>query len=85
MSKSAVAQTNSDLAALVNAWCDRRAIDPLRVVLSCYPILNNLTDDWVALAYSLKIIRAQHGCDLEPSELDAIVRLQHLAESVVYR
>ena len=85
MSNSVVAETNGDLSALVNAWCDRRAIGPLRVILGCYPILNNLTHDWAALANGLKTIRAQHDRELEPSEMDAIVRLQHLAESVVYR
>ena len=85
MSQSVVTETNSEIAALVNAWCDRRAIGPLRVILGCYPILNNLTDDWAALANGLKTIRAQHGRELDPSEMDAVVRLQHLAESVVHR
>jgi hypothetical protein len=85
MSQSAVADTNKDIAALVNAWCDRRAIEPLRVILACYPITNNLTDDWAAIAAGLKAIRVHHSRDLVPSELDTVVRLQHLAESVVYR
>ena len=80
-----VADTNEELSALVNAWCDRRAIGPLRVILACYPIVNNLTDDWASLAAGLKTIRVQHGSDLERSETDAVVRLQHLAESVVDR
>ena len=85
MSQSVVAETNKDIGALVNAWCDRRAIGPLRVILACYPLVNNLTDDWAAVASGLKTIRVQHARDLEPSEMDTVVRLQHLAESVVYR
>lgn len=85
MSQSVLADTNSDLAALVNAWCDRRALGPLRVILGCYPVPTGLTDDWAILAQGLKTIRAQHGRDLEPNEMDAVVRLQHLAESVVHR
>ena len=85
MNKSVVVETNSDVAALIDAWCERRAVDPLRVILNCYPIVNNLTDDWAALANGLKTIRAQHGRDLEPQEMEVVVRLQHLAESAVYR
>jgi hypothetical protein len=85
MSQSIVSETNNDVAALVDAWCDRRAIGPLRVILGCYPILNNLTDDWATLANGLRTIRVQHARELDPSEMDVVVRLQQLAESVVYR
>ena len=85
MNNSLVADANQDIAALIDAWCDRRAIDPLRIALSCYPIPNNLTDDWAAVAASLKTIRARFGRDLPPEELDTVVRIQQLAESIVYR
>ena len=85
MSQSVVAETNNDVAGLINVWCDRRAIGPLRIILGCYPILNNLTDDWAALANGLKTIRAQYGRELDPGEMDTVVKLQQRAESVVYR
>jgi hypothetical protein len=80
-----VAETNDAVAGLIDAWCGRRALGPLRVILGCYPILNNLTDDWAALAIGLKTIRVQHGRELAPEEMETLVQLQHLAESVVYR
>ncbi len=85
MNHNLAADTNKEIAALVNAWCDRRAIGPLRAILACYPIVFNLTDHWAAIAEGLKAIRIYHGQDLEPSEMDTVVRLQHLAESIVYR
>jgi hypothetical protein len=85
MSESVVADTNKGISVLVDAWCDRRAIGPLRVILGCYPLVNNLTDDWAALASGLKTIRVKYGHDLTPNETDAVVRLQHLAEGIVYR
>jgi hypothetical protein len=84
MSQAIVSETNKEICALVDAWCDRRAIGPLRVILACYPLVNHLTDDWAAIASGLKAIRVRHGRDLEPNEIDTVVRLQHLAESVVY-
>ena len=85
MSQSIVADTNEDISALVDAWCDRRAIGPLRIILSCYPLVNNLTDDWDALASGLKAIRVKHSHHLEQGEMDTVARLQHLAEAIVYR
>ena len=85
MSESVATNTNKDISVLVDAWCDRRAIGPLRIILGCYPLVNNLTDDWAALASGLKTIRIKHGHDLEPSEMGTVVRLQQLAEGIVYR
>ena len=50
-----------------------------------YPRVSGLTDEWALLAASLKTIRFQFGEDLLATELDCVVELQHLAESVVYR
>ena len=85
MGKSLVDETNAEVEGLVNAWCDRRAIGPLRVVLTFYPLTNNLTDDWAALAAGLKGIRARHAQELDSTELDTVVRLQQLADSLVHR
>ena len=41
MSHSVVAETNKEIGVLVDAWCDRRAIGPLRVILACFPLANN--------------------------------------------
>ena len=41
MSHSVVAETNKEIGFLVDAWCDRRAIGPLRVIRACCPLANN--------------------------------------------
>ena len=73
------------VAQLIDAWCDRRALGPLRVILTCFPFASGLTDEWASLASGLKTIRAQHRGDLTADELESLVALQQLAESVVYR
>jgi len=73
------------LSQLIDGWCERRALRPLGKILQCYPRVSGLTDEWALLAASLKTIRFQFGEDLLAKELDRVVELQHLAESVVYR
>ena len=70
---------------LIDAWCERRALGPLRVILGCYPFASGLTDEWGLLASGLKTIRAQHRGELTADELESVITLQQLAESVVYR
>ncbi|MET4569096.1 hypothetical protein [Rhodanobacter soli] len=73
------------LGQLIDGWCERRALNPLRVILSCYPLTNGFTEDWVLLATSLKTIRVQFANDLATDELEQVIELQHLAESAAYR
>ena len=78
--------TNADssMAQLVDSWCARRALQPLRVILSCYPRASGLNDEWGALAVAFKTIRAQFGASLPSQELEHVIALQHFAESIVY-
>jgi len=73
------------MARLIDNWCARRALQPLREILSCYPRVSGLTDEWAALATCFKTIRVRFAKDLEPQELEQVIELQHLAESIVYR
>ena len=73
------------LRQLIDCWCERRALRPLREILPCYPLVSGLTDEWASLATGLKTIRVQFASDLVAEELDQVIELQHLAESVVYR
>lgn len=84
MGKS-VKEVHSLLQQLINGWCERRALDPLREILPCYPLVSGLTDEWASLAKSLKTIRVQFAKELEPAELESVIELQQLAESAVYR
>ena len=78
---------NSDalMEQLIDNWCGRRALGPLRQILSCYPRVSGLTDEWAALATCFKTIRVQFATELAGQELEQVIALQHLAESIVYR
>ena len=76
---------DKELGVLVDAWCGRCQLKLLRIILGSYPRVSGLTDEWEDLAKALKTIRVQHPSILMPGEIDRIVELQHIAESVVYR
>jgi hypothetical protein len=54
-------------------------------VLQRYPLVINLTDEWAELAVALKTVRVRHGAQLPVGELDLVVRIHQLAESIVHR
>ena len=72
------------IEALIDAWCDRRALNLLREILPTYPLHSPLTDGWADLADSLKRIQVSHAQELPAGEFDVIVELLHTAEKVVY-
>lgn len=76
---------DQELRELVDAWCERRQLKLLRIILAAYPRVSGLTDEWGDLVKALKTIRAQYSADLANGELDRIIKLLHVAESVIYR
>jgi hypothetical protein len=76
---------DKELGVLVDAWCDRRQLKLLRIILGSYPRVSGLTDEWADLAKALKTIRVQHPSLLVLGEIDRVIELQHIAESVVFR
>jgi hypothetical protein len=75
---------HGELKSLVDAWCDRRDLTLLRVILSGYPMVTGLTDEVGELARALKTIRAQHKTLLIAGELDRVIAVQQFAESLVH-
>ncbi len=71
------------MGLLIDAWCERRQLKLLRTILTAYPIVSGLTDEWGDLATALKTIRMQHSSLLAPEEIDRVVELLHIAEGVV--
>ena len=70
------------MSELLNSFCDRRAWDPLRILLPCYPMPHGFTDEWVNLAKALKTVRVQLGESLTDLESKRVVRLLvHAAEA----
>lgn len=76
---------DKELGKLVDAWCERRELRLLKTILPAYPRMSGLTDEWGDLATALKTIRAQHAKLLIDGEIDRVIELLHIAESVVYR
>ncbi|MCA1612991.1 MAG: hypothetical protein LC800_02315 [Acidobacteria bacterium] len=72
------------LDGLIEAWCERRALKPLRYILQGYPLTSGLTDDWHQLKEALENVRACCGDDLTPEEAHklgrAIVEIQNRLE-----
>ena len=81
--------TNADIFSkidtLVDGWCERRALKPLRLILRSYPLCSGLTDEWGELMESLKDIKGLAGDDLTSEEKKMLVELVNAVEDIVYR
>ena len=71
------------LKALVDGWCDRRALGPLRVLLQVYPLVNPLTDGWQDLYDGLRDVRAGFRDELTEEEQEKLHRAILLAQFVL--
>ena len=82
MSNLAIFKT---LDQLVDQWCERRELAPLRYLLPSYPMASALTDDWHQLYESLKAVRAfcrDHLSEEEQNQIgNVIVAIQHILEN----
>jgi hypothetical protein len=74
---------NNEMWVLLNGWCDRRAFEPLRIVLPHYPMFNGFTDEMAELARALKTVRAQLDAKLPQEEFDRVVALLHMVEDAL--
>ncbi|HET6811901.1 MAG TPA: hypothetical protein VFH50_12905 [Acidimicrobiales bacterium] len=68
---------------LVDRWCDRRDLSALRTILSGWPRVSGLTDEWAQLMEALRSLRADRH--LPEDELAIIERLVVEVEQIVYR
>ena len=73
------------LDGLVDGWCERRALNPLRRILPAYPLANNLTDGCHMLYDALRDVRAFCHEELSVAEQqqlgEAIVIMQNVLEN----
>lgn len=69
--------------ALIDGWCERRALKPLRFILRAYPLCSGLTDEWGALLDSLKDIKGLCGNELTDEEKKLLVELVNAVEDVM--
>jgi hypothetical protein len=67
------------IRALTDAWCERRSLHALAILLPAYTSLNGLTDGWQDLLLALKRLNvAQSG--ILPSEHEVIANLMKAVE-----
>ena len=71
------------LSRLIEAWCDRRALGPLAVLLPAYLSNNGPTDGWADVMDALRRLRATR--QLPAEEQAEVERLVALVERMVYR
>jgi hypothetical protein len=68
--------SNSELFALldglVDGWCERRALRPLRILLRTYPMVSPLSDSWHELRGALRDLRCLREPDISESDAAAI-------------
>ena len=57
------------LDTLIDRWCQRRALAPLRILLPVWPMPMGLTDDWYELRDALRHTRAMASQHLLADEL----------------
>jgi hypothetical protein len=80
---SAERSVNGPLERLIDAWCERRELRPLALMLPGYTSNAGLTDDWVRVIEALHDVRAQgHPPEDEQQEVE---RLVPIVEQMVYR
>jgi hypothetical protein len=46
------------ISGLVDGWCQRRALHPLRILLPFWPPMNGFTDEWHQVWAALRHVRA---------------------------
>ena len=63
------------LDGLIDGWCERRALNPLRHILPAYPLASGLTDEWHQLYDALRDIRALCGDELAAEESERLNRV----------
>jgi hypothetical protein len=63
-----------EIAKLVDAWCERRALQPLRILLPVWPPPMLLTEHAADLLGALRHIRAMCKETLPPQELETVAK-----------
>jgi len=75
----------SAMDKLIDGWCERRKLAPLRLILRAYPLAMGLTDDWTELQSALRQIRGSCREDLSAEELETVISLTHEVERALER
>jgi len=71
------------LDELVNGWCERRALNALRLTLPSYYSINGLTDDWQQLYNALRDVRAMCKDEIDNDEREKLNQVIVGIESIL--
>ena len=74
---------NEKLDYLIDRWCARKELQPLRKILNGQAEINGLTDGWQGLLLELKTIKAQDKEVIIKDEYDVVVTLIHETEKLL--
>ena len=66
------------LDGLIDGWCERRALVPLRRLLPAYPPPPLHTDQWIALFDGVRATRALGSPLLEDAEIERLAEVHAL-------
>jgi len=70
---------------LIERWCDRRELKPLRRFLNGIAALNGLTDGFEDMLTELRTIRGLDRVCLKEDELEIVIELIHDIEDALER
>jgi hypothetical protein len=73
------------LDGLIDGWCEKRALNPLRRILAGYPMPSMLTDSWDALYEALRDVRAFCRDELSETELELVGKAVLMVQIVLDR
>jgi hypothetical protein len=68
------------LDALIDAWCERRALKPLHYILRAYPTVIAHTDQKFELLDALKDVKGLCRDDLTPAERQLVAKAHDFLE-----
>ena len=70
---------------LVEAWCDRRALEPLSILLPAWLAFSGLTDSWHNLRDALRHLRAMTKESLTEVEREHLGRAIAMIDKALWR
>ncbi|HSS63660.1 MAG TPA: hypothetical protein VLS27_04445 [Gammaproteobacteria bacterium] len=79
-------QCGEKIRFLIDRWCERRELQPLRRLLNGQASINGLTDGWIEIRDELRTIRAQDKAVLRNDEMKVVAELiQDIEQDVLKR
>jgi len=73
----------SDLRVLIEAWCDRRCLHTLAILLPAFTSFNGMTDGWAELLVALKRLPSSKDALFE-DERATLADLTQAADKAVH-